>query len=263
MTLKTISDEFRSRYRQPEKLIVDAVVKQAGAWLFGTLILLYTVLAPYVRHHVPAVGAYLLTGRPWWGVTLGIVVVWVVYIQFTHHGRKRRLRYLLRKVHQYKRFNHEKEMESISRMHAQTRKAAILLLQIFLVSLPLILTIIYLFGTAIISDITNNIKGTHYQPPMGSKLFFNLYIWAIGAALSYCSNLLESARVEALMLSAQYRHRKLTLWQTAIEKLKSKLHKPTTRKVLAEQNVAASTLTDSQNPETRQESEERYASASK
>ncbi len=196
-------------------------------------------LSDFARKYIPFLRAYLTPGSPWMIAAAFIAIGTLLYYRFTDGGRRSRLVRLLRLRRRYNRFSHEKEMEVLSRIHSQTRAAAIIFLMTSLLVLPLAIAICYLFAAAIIIDITNNVKGTHIHLSFLPKLFFNAYGIALGLSFSWILHLLESARMESLLLSAKYRRKIMVVWQAKIVKLKSKLRKQHPRKALA-QSAAAS-----------------------
>ena len=238
MTLKTLIDEFRSR--KPEAVIADGLIRQGWFVLFACFALVYGVVSNVVRKYIPSIRPYLTSGLPWIIGAACILVSILIFHRFTNWGRRRRLFLLIRLIRRYSRFSHEKEMEVVSRIHSRTRAAALVFLMTLHLAFPLAIAIIYLFGVAIISDVTNNIKGTHIHPSFGPKLLFNVYGVVLGLSFSWMVILLESARLESLLLSAKYRRKMIVDWQARIVKLKSKLCKQTHRKALV-QSASAST----------------------
>ncbi len=190
MTRKTLIKEFRSK--KPETVIVDGLIRQAWTFFFQQAWPLfiaifyfgYGILSHFVRKYIPSVRIYLTPGLPWVISAVCIIIGILIYNGFTNRGRRSYLLRLLRLIRRYNRFSHEKEMEVISRIHSRTRAAALVLLMTLFLTLPLAVVSGYLFGVAIISDITNNIKGTSFHPPFGPRLFFNVYGIALGLFLA-------------------------------------------------------------------------------
>ena len=232
MTVKTLIDEFRSR--KPETVIVDALIRQAGVCFFAAFLFGVGALSDYVRKYIPSIRVYLTPGPPWVIGAAIILAVIFIYDGFTNRGRRSHLLRLLHLLRQYDRFSHEKEMEVVSRIHSRTRLAALVFLMTSFLTLPLVVAFFYSFGIAIVSDITNNIKGTHIQLSFGPKLFLNAYGIALGLSFSWIFHLLESARFESLLLSGKYRRKMIVDWRARIVRIKSKLRKPPSRKALAQ-----------------------------
>ena len=238
-TPKSLIEEFRSR--KLEAVIVDGLIKQAWIVLFAFLALLYALLSHFAGKYSPSIRAYLEPRLSWafFAAYIAFVIGLFFYYSSTDRGRRSRLMRLLYLLRQYDRFNHRKEMEVVSRIHPRTSTAALVFLLTSLLAAPLGIAIIYLFGVAIISDITNNIKGTHINPSFGPKLFFNGYGIVLSLSFVWIVHLFESARLESLLLSAKYRHKMIASWRARIVKLRLKIRRQPAR-IASAQNTSAS-----------------------
>ena len=236
VTLGSVIAELRSR--KPETLIADGLIKGAYDLVFPLFLAGIGFLSHFARKYVPSIRPYLTPSLPWVVVAACIVAAILIFNTFSNWGRRSRLLHLLRLVRRYDRFSHEKEMEVVSRVHSRTSAAALVFLVTFVLMLPLAAAISVLFGVAIISDITNNIKGTSIHPSFGPKLFFNAYGIGLGAFLSWIINLLESARLESLLLSPKYRRKMILTWRASIVKLKAKLRKKPCRQASTQSTSA-------------------------
>jgi hypothetical protein len=207
MNIRSLINEFQAG--KPEVVIVDALIKQTGTLVFMGVILLFGLLSQLGRKYLPSIKGFLTPGLPWIVGAACVVGGIVFYNDFTNLGCRNQLMHLLRLLRQYNRFGREKEMEIVSRIHSQTRAAALVFLTACFMSFPLAFVIWYWSGVAMIVDVTNNIKGTHIHPTFGSKLFFNGYGVLLGLSFSWIVQLLDSARSESLLLSAKYRRKKI------------------------------------------------------
>lgn len=161
--------------------------------------------------------AAVLTGyREWWPRLRGVVGrLWL--------GGQRRLDRLDKLISRYENYTHVEEMESQSKVHRSFANAFRMVMLSLLLSMPLFIVLVTLFGRAIIADVVINLKpGT--APPLPHHLWIlRIYGAVLGICLGLVSHHLEQAGIAASDLSADHRKDRLDRWRQAREKIKNSL----------------------------------------
>lgn len=113
-------------------------------------------------------------------------------------GGRRRLARLEKLIGRYENFTHVEEMESQSEVHRNFANAFATAICIILLSMPLALAVVVLFGQAIVVDVVMNLKAGNVPPKYPDTIWAaRIYGGVLGIGIAFLLHFIDRAHTAA------------------------------------------------------------------